>query len=170
MLQHAIDAVNGSRAMHKILVLGAHAPLILPAIEPGDIHTVINTDWLEGMASSIRYGLQQLLHIRPNLDTVIFLTCDQPFTSSELLDEMIEQHELSGKAIVACSYAQTNGIPVLFEKHFFGLLLQLKGDTGAKRILKDNQDSVFNIHFPEGSIDIDTAEAYSLLLKENSAE
>ncbi len=170
MLQHAIDAVNNSFAAHKILVLGAHTSLIIPAIKTGNLQIALNTDWQDGMASSIRCGLQQLLTIAPRLEAAIFLTCDQPFISAVLLDEMLKQHALSKKGIVACSYAGTTGIPVLFEKQYFELLLQLNGDQGAKQMIKDNPDAVFHIPFPAGAIDIDTAEAYTALLKENSAE
>ena len=43
-------------------------------------------------------------------------------------------------------------------------LLELKGEAGAKRIMKENPDWVDIVNFPLGNIDIDTKEDYDRLI------
>jgi len=95
---------------------------------------VENKDWQEGIASSIRSGLNTVLEYEPGTDAVIFMVCDQPYVTGELLKEIMTAHESSGKDIVASSYAGTVGIPALFSKSYFDALRQLKGDEGAKKL------------------------------------
>jgi hypothetical protein len=42
----------------------------------------------------------------------------------------------------------------------------LKGDSGAKKIMKSNPDWVETVNFPFGEIDIDTSLDYELLMKD----
>ena len=72
-------------------------------------------------------------------------------------------HNETGKSIVASSYANTPGIPALFHKNLFPELKELKGDTGAKKIILNHRDMVAEILFPSASIDIDTVEDYENL-------
>jgi molybdenum cofactor cytidylyltransferase len=55
------------------------------------------------------------------------------------------------------------GTPTLFHKSFFAELMELKGDTGARKILVQHGDDVFAVLFPKGNIDIDTATEYEEL-------
>jgi molybdenum cofactor cytidylyltransferase len=112
------------------------------------------------MASSIRYGLNTLLEVAPSSDGIILMVCDQPYGTSALLNELIKAHKDTGKPIITCSYEDTFGPPSLFHKSLFNELLQLKGDTGARKIVQQHADQVGIIPFPQGSIDIDTQSDY----------
>jgi len=83
------------------------------------------------------------------------------------LDELIETKQKSGKPIVASSYAETLGPPVIFSSKYFPDLMQLEGDSGARKIITQHPDEVASISFPEGNIDIDTQADYEALLKSN---
>src|SRR5262245_37158290 len=65
LLQHAIEAAIKSRANSVVEVLGANAEQISKEIDRSGINTIINTEWGEGMASSVRTGLNELLFISP---------------------------------------------------------------------------------------------------------
>jgi molybdenum cofactor cytidylyltransferase len=56
---------------------------------------------------------------------------------------------------VACAYAGTLGPPALFGRAWFGELMRLRGDRGAKRILERERGRVFRVSWPEGAIDVD---------------
>jgi len=71
----------------------------------------------------------------------------------------------TAKPIIACSYNNTIGVPVLFNKSLFAELLLLKGHDGAKKILQTHPHDVATISFELGGIDIDTKEDYEQLLK-----
>ena len=163
LLQHTINAAVNSDADPIIVVLGANADEISKEIDRSNINVIMNTEWEEGMASSVRNGLNEVLFFSPSTDAVIFMVCDQPHISSPLLNELVTTHKETGKAIVTCNYGEAIGPPALFHRSLFKELMQLKGDVGARNIIQQHQDEVATVLFPKGQIDIDTKEDYDAL-------
>ncbi len=164
LLQHGLQVAIDSAASPVIAILGANADLLKKDIDNNKITIVINKEWSEGMASSIRCGLEKLLEIAPLVDAVIIMVCDQPHVNVKLLNGLVEKYGETGNPIIASSYENSMGTPALFEKSIFEKLLALKGDTGAKKIMKENAERVSVVNFPLGKIDIDTMEDYESLL------
>jgi molybdenum cofactor cytidylyltransferase len=168
-LQHGLKTAHASIASPIVTVLGANADVLKNKIAD-DTHVVINANWNEGMASSIRAGVKAILEIDPSVDGVILMVCDQPYVDCIVLNNLIAAHQISGKPIVASSYNNTFGPPTLFQKVMFPELLQLYGDTGAKSVVKQHADEVEIISFPMGEIDIDTEADYEKLSKQMSEQ
>ncbi len=166
LLQHGIDIAINTSTTPIILVLGANAHLLQTEVQHKEISVVINNDWEEGMAASIRCGLNKVLAINPGINAVIIMVCDQPFVTQKLLEELVLKYEQTHQPIIASRYQNILGTPALFDKTIFAALLELKGDTGAKKILKENPQWLSVVEFPEGIIDIDTDADYAALLKE----
>jgi molybdenum cofactor cytidylyltransferase len=59
---------------------------------------------------------------------------------------------------------------VLFHKSFFKKLLALRGDTGARKLLKTESDLVAQVNFPGGETDIETLIDYTELLEFNGGK
>jgi len=161
LLQRAIETAVASACEPVIVVLGANKNLIRQSIEGSKATIVYNTDWEEGMASSIRAGITALKKINPESDAVILMLCDQPFADTSLLNQLVQKR--SAKGIVACAYNKTIGPPVLFDAVYFDELLLLKGQEGAKKLFKKYQNDVVTVSFPLGSVDIDTSEDFERL-------
>ncbi len=119
---------------------------------------VANPNWKCGIGTSIRTGIQHLIDTAPGIKAAVLLTCDQPFVDRVVIDGLITLRYETGKPIVAASYAGTLGIPALFDRSRLSELLELDDSTGAKSIILSNRDQVAEFPFPEGKIDIDTAE------------
>ena len=145
------------------VVLGANAERIKPEISQLPVQIVENQQWAEGMSSSIRVGLEALLGVNQNLEAVAIALCDQPFVSSQTINQLIEAYHLTGKPIIASEYAGTLGVPVLFSHTLFSELMALKSTEGAKQLIKRHIHEVFSIPFPDGAIDIDTPTDYAQL-------
>lgn len=156
LLQRVIDLVGPFEFSSKTLVLGARADDILAATDRGTCQVVINEGWDEGIASSIRLGIEQTLSVQPDTEHLLFLLSDQPFVSAALLHELLRTHLQGSQAITACSYHQEAGVPVLFARRFFSELQQLQGDRGAKRLLKRHSDIIAIVTFEDGHFDVDT--------------
>ena len=163
LLQNAVDAAVNSNADEVVVVLGANADEISKGIDKSNVNTIINTEWKEGMASSVRNGLNELLFISPSTDAVIFMVCDQPHISSMVINELINTQSETGKPIVTCNYGEVIGPPALFYKSLFPELMLLKGDAGARKIIQQHSNDVATILFAKGNIDIDTNEDYEAL-------
>jgi molybdenum cofactor cytidylyltransferase len=163
LLQQAAQTALASGAGPVLVVLGARAEELKNEIKESTINMVVNKEWPEGMASSIRCGVEALVALDPAVAGLILMVCDQPFVTASLLCELVAAHRQTGKPIVACSYAGTYGPPVFFHRTLFPELLQLKGDVGARGVIKQYANAVETIPFPEGTIDIDTEKDYERL-------
>ncbi len=160
LLQHTIDEATASNATNIIVVTGAYHKDILSRINFSFVKNIYNNNWQQGMATSMQAGLSALLADDPQLSSVIIMLCDQPFVTSQLLNEITEAKQSSGKGIVACVYKNTAGVPALFDKKYFHQLLSLTGSEGAKKMIMMNGNDVAAIDFPLGEIDIDTMHDY----------
>lgn len=163
LLQNAVSAATGLGAGTTIVVLGANANEVMPAEYGSDVHAVVNGNWPEGMASSIRCGLQNLLIHLPGANAVIIMLCDQPYVTTALLSELLQAAEATGKSIVACAYGNVKGVPALFKREMFAELMLLEGDVGARRVINRNAEHVTLVPFTDGAVDIDTPEDYERL-------
>ena len=167
LLRHAVDAALGTGCQSVSVILGANIEVLRGELKDKPVIIVENSGWEEGMASSIRCGLENIKNSILNPDSVIFMVCDQPHVSSSLLVSLIEKKQETGMPIVASSYEGKSGTPALFHRTIFPLLMELVGDKGARKIIADNPEKVALVSFPGGIIDIDTVSDYELLKKEN---
>ena len=168
LLRYSLQVALDSHAQPIIAVVGSDADTMQKEINDNRVHVVVNKEWPEGMASSIRCGVKAITGTSPAAEGVIIMVCDQPYVTSQLLNELITAHQETGKPIVPSGYENTFGPPVLFHRALFDELLQLKGDIGARGIIKQHINDVEVVPFPDGTYDIDTEADYEKV-KRNSA-
>lgn len=165
LLRRSIDAALESGMKPIVVVLGSHAELLQEELRSDEnIQIVPNPDWQEGMASSIRCGVKEAE--KSEADGLIIMVCDQPFVNSSLLTNLLQTQNQTGLPAVASRYGDHLGVPALFHKSYFEKLKELQGDSGARKILKQNISNVATVDFPEGAIDIDTNDDVAGLLKQ----
>ncbi|MDQ6911761.1 MAG: nucleotidyltransferase family protein [Verrucomicrobiota bacterium] len=134
------------------VVVGEEEAAIRAELNGLAVQIIPNADWREGIASSIRAGIQAAMES----EALILLASDQPLVRPVTLAHLIELHQTSNKRIVASGYADTVGIPALFHRTCFPQLLALRGDHGAKGIILSRPNEVATYDFPEGVMDLDT--------------
>lgn len=143
-----------------IIVIGANAARIrsqIPVQAKNGLYQYVENDvWQTGMGSSIACGMQALVAGNAGVGNVIISVCDQPFLAASHLQQLISQARKHPGNIIASSYAETTGPPVLFPDAYWNDLVELTGKQGAKHILRQFKESVVTIDFPQGDIDIDT--------------
>ena len=166
LLGHVIQCELASSCSPVVVVLGAHADKIAPEIAHFPIEIVNNSDWDQGMSSSIQCGLNYLRD--RSIEGIVFLTCDQPFISTDTIEQLIDFYTQLNKSIIASQYGEIIGIPALFTRSVWPELMQLKGDSGAKSIIQKNRDRVATIKFPQGRIDLDTPAEYQQFISERN--
>lgn len=164
LLRHTVNVALNADCGPVIVVTGAKSMEVKQALTGVKIQIVENPGWQEGMASSLRAGLKAMLVAHPEIDGVIFMVCDQPYVNKSVLLCLIETQHTTGKAVTASSYQGKAGIPALFHHSFFGKLMELKGDKGARMLISAHPHEVAMVPFEEGAIDIDTREDYEQLL------
>jgi molybdenum cofactor cytidylyltransferase len=170
LIDRVIQTAVKSSCRPIALVLGASAEQIIQNGNTEHVHTVINEQWEEGMASSIRAGLNALLAIDKEMDGVIILVCDQPHLNVEHINGLLNLQATQDLPAAACSYGGILGTPALFHKTLFENLLMLQGDVGAKKIIAGMEHNVAILEFEKGLFDIDTENDYQDLLQEKNKE
>jgi molybdenum cofactor cytidylyltransferase len=160
LLEWAVEAAQKSKCDMVMVVLGANTDKVKPV---SGTTTLYNENWGQGMASTIKTAFEHI-EKNQNIDTAIIMLCDQPFVNRALLDSMMYKQQQTNKPIVACSYHDTIGVPVLFTRNLFPKLLTLQGKEGAKKILDQHPDDIAVIPFEKGGIDIDTIQDYERLI------
>jgi molybdenum cofactor cytidylyltransferase len=163
LIQKAIDEAKKSQANCLVLVLGANAELIQTGFDITSTPYIVNSDWQQGMSSSMQAGLRFLME-KEAIDQVVLMLCDQPFVDASLIDQLITSKADSGKGIVAAAYSDTLGVPALFDKRYFEELLELTGSEGAKKVIFNHLLEVHALDFPLGAVDLDTEEDVSQFL------
>jgi molybdenum cofactor cytidylyltransferase len=164
LLRRASLAALGSGCSPVIVVTGAYAELSRPELNGLDVREVFNPHWRAGMASSIRAGLEGLLAANPNAAAAVFLLCDQPRVTAEIISGLIIAYRDIGRLVIASSYGGRLGVPALFGRDLFPQLAGLEGAAGAKHVIEENAVDVHVMAFPGGEVDVDTPEDFSRLI------
>lgn len=136
------------------IVVGSSATVIIFHVLDLECSICVNDNWSKGMGNSIALGVGAVSHL--DIDGVILVVSDQPYFSSEIIGQIVSEVKQDKKQIITSKYDTGQGPPTYFSAHFLEDLMKLKGDVGAKAIIKNNIDSVTTISFPKGDLDIDT--------------
>ncbi|MDH3529639.1 MAG: nucleotidyltransferase family protein [Acidobacteriota bacterium] len=96
---------------------------------------VDNPEWEEGMGRSISVGVQAAIDRWPGLDGVMIYLCDLPTIGSDHLKNVFSCQLKTGADLIFTKYEDTGGVPALFGCKFFGDLVSLEGDRGAKHLI-----------------------------------
>ncbi|WP_018621924.1 nucleotidyltransferase family protein [Spirosoma luteum] len=139
-----------------IVVLGANQARIQAELADLPIQLVHNPDWPEGMASSLQTGLNCITD-QP-IDSFLVLLTDQPFVTPSLLQQLIDTRQKTNRGIIACQYGEADflGVPALFDIQYRAAFMQLSGDVGARKLIKQHVNDCAAILFPLATVDLDT--------------
>jgi len=159
LIERAIRLAAESGAVPVFVILGANFERICAAVPFNQLpHAilVINGEWAQGMASSIRTALRPLSIIAPQAEGVLIMGCDQPRLTAGHLRALLQAFaEQSAPSIVASAYAGVLGIPAVFPRQVFADLGALRGDKGARTLLVKPPCPLASVPFPGGEVDID---------------
>jgi molybdenum cofactor cytidylyltransferase len=159
-----VDTASAAGCLPIAVVVGSNHQNIRRELETLPVLLVENENWQAGIGTSIRAGVQALTAQGPRLEAIVLLVCDQPFVKTETIKKLITLFDTSQKPIVASRYADTLGVPALFNLFCFTELLALPDNQGAKAIIHSNLVRVAELPFPEGAIDIDNPADYEKLI------
>lgn len=170
LLESRIDVLKNTH-QSIVLVLGSHAELIQETIPIGSSSkVVINSEWSQGMGSSIVKGVAELLKTYPEAEGILISLLDQPLIPLAHYESMLQQHEKTPeKIVVSESDNGWLGVPVLFPSSFFQELLNLQGHESGKTLIKRHPRQCISVGGAEYLEDMDTPEAYERLQKKSRA-
>lgn len=158
LLRRSIRLAHEAGVSPIFVVLGAHREIIQARTDFTGAQIVVNEEWEEGIASSIRTGVAAVEDHGPECCGVLLMTCDQPELSAEHLRLMANLFQQADDAGVASVYGGTRGIPAIFPRQAFADLMNLRGDRGARGLLLEAPWKVVEIRLEGGEIDLDRPE------------
>jgi molybdenum cofactor cytidylyltransferase len=160
LVRRAVRVATEAGCSPVVVVVGESGPAIREELRETSVVVVENPKWQRGLGTSIRTGVD---YLTDSTDAVVLLTCDQPLLDSTIVADLVAQHERTGKPIVASRYANTLGVPALFDRSCFDDLLALPDESGAKSLIAARPNDIASIAFEDGAIDIDTREDFQRL-------
>ena len=157
MICSVVESVLASDVAESLMVTGYQSEQVTSAISEYAIPVVHCPRFSDGMAHTIAAGLSQL----QKYDAVIVCLGDMPHVSVDVINQIISAHEQLIDKIVVPVHNNKRGNPVLIGRTFFDSLLQHQGDTGARFLMKEYPEKVFEVELDSMSVlkDYDTAES-----------
>lgn len=159
LLRKMARVAKSSKASAVVVVLGHQHEALAAALDDLDVTVTINENYASGMASSIAQGFAT--DQAKNTDGVMVMLADMPEISTSHLDRMIDVfHEAGGKSVVRAVCGETPGNPVIMPRSLYGSVLQLKGDSGARRLIETSRLPIIGVELGlAAQNDVDTPEA-----------
>lgn len=162
LVAHVADVALTAGLSPLVVVLGHAAEEVRAALTGRPVQIATNWHWEEGLSTSVRIGLGAL---PPDTDAAVFLQCDQPLISPDLLRRLAARFEETGALIVCPAYRGQRTSPALFARPLFRELAGVTGDQGGRALILRHPDSVETVEVedPDLLADVDTPEEYERL-------
>ena len=142
-----------------VVVLGANAEAIRESLTDERLEVVVNRDYEDGQSTSLKAGMKAL---GDDVEGALFLLCDQPQLSVNLIRAVAEEGLRSEKAVTPI-INDHRANPVYFPKSSFPLFEKLAGDSGGRQIISETPHTTLVWLDDWMAKDIDTPEDYQAL-------
>ena len=157
LLSAVIGRVVENVGQGALVVLGANAAQLTPMLQHSPVSVVINRGWREGLASSIRAGIARL---PSSCAGAMLVLADQAAVTAEDLGRLAGAWRRQPHSIAAAQYGATIGVAAIFPSFLFSDLSQLRGDVGARTLLKHHTERVVRVPMESAAFDLDTPEDF----------
>ena len=161
LIKHSVKNILSSSVDELIVVLGYQKKIIEKLIGKNEkIKTVFNRNFENGIASSIKTGLN---HLSEKTEAFFICLGDMPLVNYNIYNQLIKSKD--NKKIIVPIYKGQQGNPVLFNKSMKEKIMNITGDVGAKKILELNKNKILSLEINDQSIakDFNTQDDFSSL-------
>jgi molybdenum cofactor cytidylyltransferase len=141
MLSRA-TAVAGHAVM---VVLGANARDLAPALGRLPVTLVVDRNWQEGAAAPIRAGV---LALPGSCSGALLLHAAQSGVTSADLQRLVDLWRRNSRAIVAAQCGGGHELPAIFPRSEFPALLRLRGGQGVRLLLRSPNATLAGVPMP----------------------
>jgi molybdenum cofactor cytidylyltransferase len=158
---HLVLTTASLIAGHAVtVVVGAHVRELTHLLSHSTASVVVNRHWEEGLASSLRCGINSL---PGTCEAALVLLGDQVMVTTDDLKRLVSAWQSSRESVAAAVYERHVGVPAIFPRYCFADLIALRGDHGARAIIERNRDRLVRMPMPSAAIDLDTPEQLAAL-------
>jgi molybdenum cofactor cytidylyltransferase len=137
-----------------VAILGCDSEPCRAAIADLPVEVAINSEWQEGMSSSVRKAVQ--VAIDGGCAGLLIILVDQYQLGSADLVHLAKRWDLHPEQIAISTAGEYQGPPALFGTSFFAELQRLHGDQGAKSLLRNlRAETIQKVTVPHAAADCD---------------
>ena len=162
MVRRSYNILNKVLKGRTYLVVGSNAEFIVRDFQ--EANTIYNRQWSKGLGSSISFVATQMEN-EPKCSGVLITLGDQVKLSEQDYQKLVDVYD--GEKIVVSSYSRKKGPPAIFPRKYFEQLMNLKGDNGAKEVIRKNSNFVISCKVDNASFDIDFKDDFRDFLSQN---
>ncbi len=152
LMRRAAEAAIAAGCDPVLVVLGHDADRLAAEVDDLAVRVVTAGDWEEGMSASLRAGIAA---VPEGAGAALLMVCDQPAVTADHLRRLLAAHAASTLPAAASAYAGVVGVPAVLDRALFAELLAVKGDTGARTVLRRDPSRVVVVPLPGGEVDVD---------------
>lgn len=154
LLQHAVDTATAV-APRVLLTLGADADALWRTLRaPPSLERIEVPDHHEGMSASLRAAATRV-QTDPAAQRLLVMLVDQYAVDDAWLRGLLALADAHPRRMIASRYDGLRGVPAVFPRGAFSALAALRGDRGARALLRDEPDPIDFIA-PHAPGDVDT--------------
>ncbi|TCO85477.1 molybdenum cofactor cytidylyltransferase [Frisingicoccus caecimuris] len=114
-------------------------PEIVSAAEAKGMIAIFNGQPELGISLSIRLGIEAVIQEDRKVDGILFMVCDQPWLEKTTLVRLMSEFD---GGILALSYGERRGNPVIFSREYLKELSELSGDIGGRQVMARHRENV----------------------------
>jgi molybdenum cofactor cytidylyltransferase len=158
LISHAVRAALASKAEPVILVTGHEQDQLRAALADLDVQFIHAGTHSEGMSRSLQAGVSAL---PSGIEGAVVMLGDMPLVQAATIDRLIEAFDPWADASICIPvHDGKRGNPVLLARDYFGEVMALEGDTGARTLLAAHNDQIVEVAVDDVGVlqDFDTAE------------
>ena len=153
LINHILKSLIKSKVNKIIIVLGFEEKKIRNVtLKSKKIAFLINSNYTKGISSSIKCGLKKIS--KKNIGFLI-VHADMPLVSKTILNTLCSALKIKNKEIFVPIYKKKVGNPLAFKYSMIKSLKKIKGDKGAKKLIRFNKSKVQLVKIKSKSILID---------------
>lgn len=160
LLAHVIRITHEAVGQTPWVVLGAAASSIESTLKAQgcEYRGLLNEGWQSGLSSSLQCGISGIARALPQTRSVLVTLGDQPCLRIDELRGLIALWRMDPERIVAADYAGQAGAPCILPRPLFAQVADLRGDQGARALLRNHPTTVRTLPIASAAWDVDTPE------------
>ena len=155
LVHRAARLAIATGATRVLVVTGAQAEDVAGAVSDLPVECLVNAQWHEGLAGSVRIAAEALNH--PTGATLL-LACDQPALDAAHLQTLLEAACRTASSSAATRLGDRIGIPAVVAPGMLQVAQAVQGDRGLRDALNAPSADVIGCDAPDLAFDIDTPE------------
>ena len=153
LINHILKSLIKSKVNRIIIVLGYENKKIKKiSLKSKKITFAVNSNYLKGISTSIKCGLKKIS--KKNIGFLI-AHADMPLVSKTILNALCSALKNKNEEIFIPVYKKRIGNPLAFKYSMIKSLKRIKGDRGAKKLIRSNKSKIKLMKMKSKSILID---------------